>query len=97
MGFCGSGQEFLMEYITLSPVFSALLATLSSRKSGNLDNITVGGKTQQEHDERLAKFLKAAQQCNFTFTDQNVFTRQTVLNYWAVKYQKVVRSLILIE
>ena len=34
-----------------------------------LDNITVGGKTQREHDENLAKFLKVARECNLTFND----------------------------
>ena len=34
-----------------------------------LDNITVGGKTQQEHDDNLAKFLEAAHQCSITFND----------------------------
>ena len=34
-----------------------------------LDNITVGGKTPQEHDDNLAKFLEAAHQCNITFND----------------------------
>ena len=34
-----------------------------------LDNITVRGKTQQEHDNNLAKFLEAAHQCNMTFKD----------------------------
>ena len=31
-----------------------------------LDNITVGGKTQEEHDANLAKFLKVAKDCNLT-------------------------------
>ena len=34
-----------------------------------LDNITVEGKTQREHDENLAKFLKVARECNLTFND----------------------------
>ena len=34
-----------------------------------LDNITVGGKTQQEHDDNLAKFLEASHLCNITFND----------------------------
>ena len=29
----------------------------------------MGGKTQQEHDDNLAKFLEAAHQCNITFND----------------------------
>ena len=31
-----------------------------------LDNITVGGKTQEEHDANLEKFLKVAKDCNLT-------------------------------
>ena len=34
-----------------------------------LDNITVGGKTQKEHDENLSKFLKVARDCNLTFNE----------------------------
>ena len=34
-----------------------------------LDNITVGGKTQREHDENLAKLLKLARECNLTFNN----------------------------
>ena len=34
-----------------------------------LDNITVEEKTQQEHDDNVAKFLEAAHQCNITFND----------------------------
>ena len=31
-----------------------------------LDNITVGGKTQEEHDANLEKFLKVAKDCNLS-------------------------------
>ena len=34
-----------------------------------LDNTTVGGKTQEEHDKNLAKFLKVASDCNLTFNE----------------------------
>ena len=34
-----------------------------------LDNITVGGKTQEEHDKNLAKFFKVASDCNLTFNE----------------------------
>ena len=34
-----------------------------------LDNTTVGGKTQEEHDENLAKFLKVANDYNLTFNE----------------------------
>ena len=31
----------------------------------------MGRKTQQEHDDKLAKFLEAAHQCNITLNDSN--------------------------
>ena len=34
-----------------------------------LDNITVGGKTQEEHNKNLAKFFKVASDCNLTFNE----------------------------
>ena len=41
----------------------------SNKRTGTyayLDNITVGGKTQEEHDANLEKFLKVAKDCNLT-------------------------------
>ena len=44
-----------------------------------LDNITVGGTTQQEHDVNLANFLAVAKKHNFTFNDAKcVYNTDTV-------------------
>ena len=44
-----------------------------------LDNITVGGKTQQEHDANLQKFLTVAKNCNLTFNESKcVYNTDTV-------------------
>ena len=36
-----------------------------------LDNITVCGRDQAEHDENLQKLLKAAKKCSLTFNEDN--------------------------
>ena len=42
-----------------------------------LDNITIGGKTQKEHDANLAKFLKVAKDCNLTLNkDKCVYSAE---------------------
>jgi len=37
-----------------------------------LDNITVGGVTEKEHDENLDAFLKASQEENITFNEKRL-------------------------
>jgi len=34
-----------------------------------LDNITIGGRSQQEHDENLSAFLEVAKKLHFTFSE----------------------------
>ena len=44
-----------------------------------LDNITVCGKTQQEHDENLKQFLSTAEKCNLTFNDSKcIYSSSTI-------------------
>jgi len=44
-----------------------------------LDNITVGGSTQVEHDRNLHKFLEAARSSNLTFNRSKcVFSTDTL-------------------
>ena len=44
-----------------------------------LDNITVGGKTQEEHDANLAKFLMVAKDCNLTLNkDKYVYSAECI-------------------
>ena len=44
-----------------------------------LDNITVGGKTQEEHDANLEKFLKVAKDCNLTMNkDKCVYSAECI-------------------
>ena len=44
-----------------------------------LDNITVGGKTQKEHDANLEKFLKVAKDCNLTLNkDKCVYSAECI-------------------
>ena len=44
-----------------------------------MDNITVGGKTQEEHDVNLAKFLKVAKDCNLTLNkDKCVYSAECI-------------------
>ena len=44
-----------------------------------LDNITIGGKTKQEHDEHLQKFLKVAKQCNLTSNgDKSIISSDSI-------------------
>ena len=38
-----------------------------------LDNVTICGMTQEEHYENLEKFREAAQKCNLTLNDENVY------------------------
>ena len=54
-----------------------------------LNNITVGGKTQEEHDKKLAKFLKVASDCNLTFNEaKSSYSTQSVklLGYQITKH-----------
>ena len=45
-----------------------------------LDNITIGGKSQEEHNENLAKFLKVASDCNLTFNEAKCsYSTQSVI------------------
>ena len=39
-----------------------------------LDNITICGKTQKEHDENLQRFFEAAKSINLTFNDKGEFS-----------------------
>ena len=44
-----------------------------------LDNITVGGKTQEEYDANLANFLKVAKDCNLTLNkDKCVYSAECI-------------------
>ena len=44
-----------------------------------LDDITVCGKTREEHDEYLASFMKAAKDCYLTFNDNKcVFATKSI-------------------
>ena len=44
-----------------------------------LDSITVGGKTQEEHDANLDKFLKVAKDCNLTLNkDKCVYSDECI-------------------
>ena len=44
-----------------------------------LDNITIDGKTQQEHDENFQKFLKVAKQCSLTFNeDKSIISSDSI-------------------
>jgi len=44
-----------------------------------LDNISVGGADQQEHDVNFAKFLEVAKQYNLTFNESKcVYNTDTV-------------------
>ena len=44
-----------------------------------LDNITVGGKTQEEQEANLEKFLKVAKDCNLTLNkDKCVYSAECI-------------------
>ena len=44
-----------------------------------LDNITVGGKTQEEYDANLANFLKVAKDCNLMLNkDKCVYSAECI-------------------
>ena len=44
-----------------------------------LDNITVGGKTQEEYDANLANFLKVAKDCNLTLNkDKCIYSAECI-------------------
>ena len=45
-----------------------------------LDNITVGGVTEKEHDENLDAFLKALQEENITFNEKKTVKRVTEID-----------------
>ena len=50
-----------------------------------LDNITICGKTKEEHDANLQQFLEAAAKHNLTFNKNNVLIRPIVFRYWGTK------------
>ena len=44
-----------------------------------LDNITICGKTQEEHDTNLQRFLRVAKECNLTFNDdKSTYSSKTI-------------------
>ena len=44
-----------------------------------LDDITVYGKTKEEHDENLKTFLKAVKECNLTLNESKcVYASETI-------------------
>ena len=72
---CGSGNEYLSGcQLNAVPCFQGIADQIikSSNCEGTdeyLNNITVGGANQQEHDVNLAKFLAVAKNHNLTFKE----------------------------
>ena len=67
-----------------SPCFQKIIGEIikSNKCTGAyayLDNITVGGKPQEEHDANLEKFLKVAKDCNLTLNkDKCVYSAECI-------------------
>ena len=55
----------------------------------SLDNITVGGKTQEEYDANLANFLKVAKDCNLTLNKDKCVYSAECINLLGYQIKKV--------
>ena len=51
----------------------------------HLDDITVSGHTREELGKNLKTFLKAAEECNITLNEKNVFMLPIPSNCWGIK------------
>ena len=58
-----------------------------SKTYAYLDNITVCGNTQEEHDHNLARFLAAAKKKNSKFNQENAHSQLLLLIYSCIIYQ----------
>jgi len=88
-------KRILFGLTNAAPCFQRIVDYLIKRTNcegtfAYLDNITIGGCTQEEHDRNLHKVLEAARNCNLTLTAQNVFSRRTRLICWVIESLKVV-------
>ena len=45
-----------------------------------LDNVTICGKTKEDHDKNLARFLEAARQLNLTYNEEKCIFNTTRLS-----------------
>ena len=62
-----------------------------------LDNITACGKTQEEHDHNLARFLAAMKKKNLKFNQESVHSQLLLLIYSGIIYQMEKSNLTLTE
>ena len=66
------------------PCFQRIIDEIMKSNKGTstyayLDNITVGRKTQEEHEANLEKFLKVAKDCNLTLNkDKCVYSPECI-------------------
>ena len=70
MDLYGSGKEYLLVSQTLFHAFNDIIKSNGCEGTfAYLDNITVGGATQEDHNKNLSKFLSVAKTHNLTFNE----------------------------
>ena len=54
-----------------------------------LNNITIAGKTKEQHDQNVRQFLEASKKRNLTFNKTSVLYQQNASIFSDIKSQKV--------